>query len=1153
MSPMSTTEPSPENDRDPQSTTVSTPTSTNAKHLKKIPAIHEVTAKVYDEVSSESAVEGSTSDDSPEILAPSSLGLNHIRTKSSPAPSPLRFSSATPSISSITDDKDAKEEKPRVGLIDARADARARWPIPPHQPDLGKKVQWSQSKSQRVSSNSNPGVESTHVGLAKETHSPRFQAILRVTSGRKKKAHDIKSFSHELNSKGVRPFPVWRSRAVGHMEEIMAAIRTKFDRQKEDVDADLGVFAGYLVTTLESTPESNKELRMGLEDLLVQARQCATMPAGEFWVKCEGIVQKLDDKRQELPMGGLKQAHNRLLFILTRCNRLVQFRKESGYVEEHILGMHQLSDLGVYPEQMVEISRQQDLLREKEIQKINEKQNVAVKQDNLDQNSSSGADGAEVNTARSTDSNSSNFRMSSWKKLPSAAEKNRSVNNTPKAKGESKLQPKVYDNADNVSPSGQPTSAGKSAMWGIWADHQCFTYDNSMICRICEVEIPVVHVEEHSRICTIADRCDLKGINVNLRLERVAESLEKILESWTPRSIATPRAISDNARLSTSSRHEDLDEISQRCSDDMLECVPRSENPFSMDELNILKEINEAKESSAGSLTPPSPATPRTSQVDLLLSGRRTLTELENYHQINKLLEIARSVANVNLCGYSSLDFMIEQLDELKYVIQDRKADALVVETFGRRIEKLLQEKYIELCGSIDDEKVDSSNAIADEETDDDTVRSLRASPLNPRAKDRTSIEDFEIIKPISRGAFGRVFLARKRATGDLFAIKVLKKSDMIRKNAVESILAERNILISIRNPFVVRFFYSFTCRENLYLVMEYLNGGDLFSLLRNLGCLDEDMARIYIAEVVLALEYLHSVPIIHRDLKPDNLLINQDGHIKLTDFGLSKVGLINSTDDLSGDSSLGNSAFFAEDETKSQQSQGRDSRKKHAVVGTPDYLAPEILLGMGHGKTADWWSVGVILFEVLVGIPPFNAETPQQIFENIINRDIPWPNVPEEISYEAYDLINKLLTENPVQRLGATGAGEVKQHAFFKDINWDTLARQKAMFVPSAEPQDTSYFMSRYIWNPEDENVHGGSDFDDLTDTCSSSSFNTQEEEGDECGILAEFGSGPNLAVKYSFSNFSFKNLSQLASINYDLVLKNAKESTESSNPSAP
>ncbi|XP_062118368.1 probable serine/threonine protein kinase IREH1 [Humulus lupulus] len=229
-----------------------------------------------------------------------------------------------------------------------------------------------------------------------------------------------------------------------------------------------------------------------------------------------------------------------------------------------------------------------------------------------------------------------------------------------------------------------------------------------------------------------------------------------------------------------------------------------------------------------------------------------------------------------------------------------------------------------------------------------------------------------------SWGAFGRVFLAKKRTTGDLFAIKVLKKADMIRKNAVESILAERDILISVRNPFVVRFFYSFTCRENLYLVMEYLNGGDLYSLLRNLGCLEEDVARVYIAEVVLALEYLHSLRVVHRDLKPDNLLIAHDGHIKLTDFGLSKVGLINSTDDLSGPA-VSTTSLMVEDELElSVPEHQQERRKKRSAVGTPDYLAPEILLGTGHGTTADWWSVGVILFELIVGIPPFNAEHPQ-------------------------------------------------------------------------------------------------------------------------------------------------------------------------------
>ncbi|KAG0501738.1 hypothetical protein HPP92_001810 [Vanilla planifolia] len=302
---------------------------------------------------------------------------------------------------------------------------------------------------------------------------------------------------------------------------------------------------------------------------------------------------------------------------------------------------------------------------------------------------------------------------------------------------------------------------------------------------------------------------------------------------------------------------------------------------------------------------------------------------------------------------------------------------------------------------------------------------------------------------------------------------QVLKKADMIRKNAVESILAERNILISARNPFVVRFYYSFTCRENLYLVMEYLNGGDLYSLLRNLGCLCEEMARLYMAEVVLALEYLHSLNVIHRDLKPDNLLIARDGHIKLTDFGLSKVGLINSTDDLSGPDVSSAVILDHEPTAASQRAQKREQRQKQSAVGTPDYLAPEILLGMAHGSTADWWSVGVILFELLVGIPPFNAEHPQKIFDNIMNRDIPWPQVPEEMSFDAYDLINKLLIQNPLQRLGATGASEVKAHCFFKDINWDMLARQKAAFIPSTEDEeDTSYFESRHAWNWEDAQI---------------------------------------------------------------------------------
>ncbi|XP_027356126.1 probable serine/threonine protein kinase IRE [Abrus precatorius] len=1077
------------------------------------------------------------------LLVASSLGLNHIRTRSSS--SPLRYSSSVGSPSFLTQDP--------ITINDARHGSK-----PSHTKDL---AHWNHSKSLRTHSQLIPVLEGHHAAFAKEMQSPRFQEILRLTSGRKKRHPDIKSFSHELNSKGVRPFPIWKHRAFGHVEEVMAEIRAKFEKLKEEVDSDLGGFAGDLVGILEKN-SGRDEWKERLEDLLVVAQQCAKMSATEFWIKCESIVQNLDDKRQELPVGILKQVHTRLLFILTRCTRLVQFQKESGYEQDHILGLHQLSDLGVYSEQILKAAQQNSIppgrleVAEKQLKKSHGKeQDKLITKQKVDQHVRGVTDSVEVATAKSVESTPGSYRMSSWRKLPSAAEKKRRGQDAvdSPSKGELDRLEAKEENAENLDflschpePS-QSSSRARKVSWGFWGDQQNLTYEDSMICRICEVEIPIVHVEEHSRICTIADRCDLKGLTVNERLERVSETIERILESWTPKS--TPKSTDTHGEsfevvtVSTSNVHEELNDLSLernnltcRCSDDMLDST-QPDSTFVMDDLHLSHEISCparislkpdhcTKVSSAGSLTPRSPlVTPRTSQIEMLLSGRRTLSELESSDQINKLVEIARAVANVNNCDYSALEYMLDRLEDLKYAIQDRKVDALIVETFGRRIEKLLQEKYISLCGQIEDEKVDSSNSMADEESsvEDDAVRSLRASPINAFAKDRISIEDFEIIKPISRGAFGRVFLARKRATGDLFAMKVLRKADMIRKNAVQSILAERDILISVRNPFVVRFFYSFTCWENLYLVMEYLNGGDLYSLLRNLGCLDEDMARVYIAEVVLALEYLHSLNVIHRDLKPDNLLIGQDGHIKLTDFGLSKVGLINSTDDLSAPS-FSTNCFLGDDEPKPRHSSKREDRQKQSVVGTPDYLAPEILLGMGHGATADWWSVGVILYELLVGIPPFNAEHPQQIFDNIINRDIQWPKIPEEISFEAYDLMNKLLNDNPFQRLGATGATEVKRHPFFKDINWDTLARQKAMFIPMAEALDTSYFMSRYIWNPEDEQCAGGSDFDDITETCSSGSgSDLLDEDGDECGSLADF-SGPALEVQYSFSNFSFK-----------------------------
>jgi hypothetical protein len=440
----------------------------------------------------------------------------------------------------------------------------------------------------------------------------------------------------------------------------MVAIRMKFIRLKEEVDSDLGIFAGDLVGILEKTSDTHPKWRESLEDLLVVARQCAKMSSNEFWVKGEGIVQNLDDKRQELPMGIVKQAHTRLLFILTRCTRLVQFQKESGYDEDKILGIHQCSDLGVYREQIIEIAQQDfsgplvgwKTAGEKQRKKSCgiEQDTQVTKQDQVDQS-------LEVGTAKSVDSTASSFRMSSWRKLPSAAEKNRKDTDVVQTPFKDKSEPLLDrdDYSENLETPDHPPSPGtKRVSWGLWVDQHNVAYENSMICRICEVEIPIVHVEEHSLICTIADRCDLKGFTVNERLERVAETLEKILRSWsqktTPKRCDTPRVSPEVERVPTSGIHEMSDGLSPKrnnfsscCSEEMLDVVPDS---FVMEDLNVFPEIScEARSSqtpdadkitsSRESLTPRSPLlTPRTSQIGLLLSGQRTITELEGCHQV---------------------------------------------------------------------------------------------------------------------------------------------------------------------------------------------------------------------------------------------------------------------------------------------------------------------------------------------------------------------------------------------------------------------------------------------------------------------------------------------------------------------------------------
>jgi serine/threonine protein kinase len=883
-----------------------------------------------------------------------------------------------------------------------------------------------------------------------------------------------------------------------------------------------------------------------------------------------------------------------------------------------------------------------------------------------------------------------------------------------------------------------------------------------VLCRICENMVPSEQLAQHSEYCIVASQYDMKLARCDMKFS--------ILESHVQKTIADVRASKYHAVVA-----RDLS---------------------TLETLSHILERATAKSSS--------------SQIETVAA---CLTEL-------------RALVNT-------------------YSQTTKNADSFVARKL-HRAETLLQEKV-------------------------QTLRKRKSLPVfieSPRRKETR--KDFKILKPIAKGAFGKVYLARKKRTGDLYAIKVLRKVDMIRKKQVDRIKIERDIMAMTsmdrglpsahadrigywENPFVVNFYYSFQSKRHLYMVMEYMPGGDMYSLLKAMNYLDEDMTRFYAAEIVQALEYLHERGITHRDLKPDNLLIGRNGHIKLTDFGLSRYGLLHKPFSMAGDMlsasyqempppspfvpaevtsprsltvpmgtgrqfltrSHGSTHYYRnklsrsmtvpsdgtavgatasehcgmneeekrergkqngltdesqlrtaapnstaicerytarahvvvrrrdlsdghdlDDEDESvlsavrpplfmtrsyggeqfarlQQRHGSTSAtvtnaslspppllppspsspsppppfpslpsptflltrppthwdikhslspllesadtslvaqrtnqpplevspttspaddkrddasrrqstqqtvatvqeattnqsvgttanlsldpesvppsismtaslsqhprgslntargkvyRRYSFVGTPDYLAPEVLLGTGHSFSVDWWALGVIVFEFLTGIPPFNDETEQNIFENILNRKIPWEYIPDEVSMEARDFIDRLLCLKTEDRLGAHGAAEVKAHPWFKNIVWDTLRQQEPPFKPNLEDEeDTSYFDDERIqeghWSitldDNDSDTESSSD----SDVASSSNNPTVPSEAHRTATRRGHASRSrhpgNSAVDdeteidtSAFHNFSFINLPQLGELNKRVALHNTPGNTPRDSP---
>ncbi|KAI8803520.1 kinase-like domain-containing protein [Cladochytrium replicatum] len=312
---------------------------------------------------------------------------------------------------------------------------------------------------------------------------------------------------------------------------------------------------------------------------------------------------------------------------------------------------------------------------------------------------------------------------------------------------------------------------------------------------------------------------------------------------------------------------------------------------------------------------------------------------------------------------------------------------------------------------------------------------------------DKVGVDDFQMLSVIGRGAYGKVFLVRKRDKNKVYAMKVLKKATLLlhsttvgtgevenaalkqaqEKEAKKSMqpITERDLLSKISHPFIVKLYYAFQTTDRLYLILSYAQGGELFSFIRKERMLSEDVAKFYCSEVVLALEHLHSLGIIYRDLKPENILLDADGHVVLTDFGLSKVSL---------------------DGTRT-------------VCGTAEYMAPEIIQEQTYDQFVDYWSLGILLYDMLTGAPPFVGPNRKIIMDNIIRKKT---NLPAYLTPNAKDLVTKLLKKNPTQRLGIQG---IKSHRFFKNTDWVALYEKdpdliEVPFRPNVNDDfDTQYF----------------------------------------------------------------------------------------------
>jgi len=302
-------------------------------------------------------------------------------------------------------------------------------------------------------------------------------------------------------------------------------------------------------------------------------------------------------------------------------------------------------------------------------------------------------------------------------------------------------------------------------------------------------------------------------------------------------------------------------------------------------------------------------------------------------------------------------------------------------------------------------------------------------------------LDDFTLVRVLGKGSYGKVMLVKSTAAADcgqVFAMKMLRKDHIVKRNQVEHTRSERNVLEAMSHPFIVTLHSAFQTPKKLYMVLEFCAGGELFFHLSQAGRFSQGRTRFYACEICLAISYLHSLNIIYRDLKPENLLLDADGHAKVTDFGLSKEGI-------------------------------EDNISAKTVCGTPEYLAPEILRKQGHGKAVDWYSFGALIYEMLTGLPPFYTKDRDKLFERIKRGDLTYPSY---VTPEAKSLLAAFICQDPNKRCGGgpEGGNEVKRHAFFSGVDWEEVYQRKITppFKPTLSSDgDVKYFDKEFLNMP--------------------------------------------------------------------------------------